>query len=41
MIPKTYSQEEVNNIVKKEVMNVKNELIQYINDLENKNKLLE
>ncbi len=41
MIPKTYSQEEVNNIVKKEVMNVKNELIQYINELENKNKLLE
>ncbi len=41
MLLRTYSKEEVNDLIQKEVGEIKNELIQYIGKLEQKNRILE
>ncbi len=41
MLLRTYTKEEVNDLIQKEVGEIKNELIQYIGKLEQKNRMLE
>ncbi len=41
MLLRTYSKEEVNDLIQKEVGEIKNELIQHIGKLEQKNRMLE
>ncbi len=41
MLLRKYTKDEVNNLVQKEVVDIKNELVLYIDKLQQKNRMLE